>query len=65
MLSILHRGQLLIVFLLCRFSSQPLTIVGVTGPFCVLSENIYSLCVDSFDVSLPWLNFSPSYFDRI
>lgn len=34
-----------------RFSSQPLTILGVTGPFSVLAENIYSLCIDSFHVS--------------
>lgn len=34
-----------------RFSIQPLTILGVTGPFSVLAENIYSLCVSSFDVS--------------
>jgi hypothetical protein len=33
-----------------RFSSQPLTILGVTGPFSVLAENIYSLCIDSFQV---------------
>ena len=37
----------------CRFSIQPLTILGVTGPFSVLAENIYSLCVDSFDVCGP------------
>jgi hypothetical protein len=34
-----------------RFSIQPLTILGVTGPFSVLAENIYSLCQDSFHVS--------------
>lgn len=34
-----------------RFSIQPLTILGVTGPFSVLAENVYSLCVSSFDVS--------------
>ena len=33
-----------------RFSIQPLTILGVTGPFSVLAENIYSLCTHSFDV---------------
>ena len=33
-----------------RFSVQPLTILGVTGPFSVLAENIYSLCVTSFNV---------------
>ncbi|CZR62945.1 related to human band 3 anion transport protein [Phialocephala subalpina] len=32
------------------FSIQPLTILGVTGPFSVLAENIYSLCIDSFHV---------------
>ncbi|KAL8724675.1 MAG: hypothetical protein Q9181_006720 [Wetmoreana brouardii] len=31
-------------------SSQPLTILGVTGPFSVLAENIYTLCVGSFNV---------------
>lgn len=35
-----------------RFSVQPLTVLGVTGPFSVLAENIYSLCVNSFNVSL-------------
>ena len=33
-----------------RFSIQPLTILGVTGPFSVLAENIYSLCIHSFNV---------------
>ena len=33
-----------------RFSIQPLTILGVTGPFSVLAENIYSLCVRTFNV---------------
>ncbi|GAM91706.1 hypothetical protein ANO11243_097590 [Dothideomycetidae sp. 11243] len=37
------------------FSIQPLTILGVTGPFSVLAENIYSLCNDSFKV--PFLPF--------
>ncbi|GLI80749.1 hypothetical protein PoHVEF18_009106 [Penicillium ochrochloron] len=32
------------------FSIQPLTILGVTGPFSVLAENIYSLCEDEFQV---------------
>mgnify|MGYP001187430521 FL=1 len=31
-------------------SIQPLTILGVTGPFSVLAENIYALCHDSFNV---------------
>ena len=35
------------------FSVQPLTILGVTGPFSVLAENIYSLCINAFDVSAP------------
>lgn len=34
-----------------RFSIQPLTILGVTGPFAVLAENIYELCESSFHVS--------------
>lgn len=33
-----------------RFSIQPLTILGVTGPFSVLAENIYSLCEEVFKV---------------
>lgn len=33
-----------------RFSIQPLTILGVTGPFSVLAENIYTLCITSFHV---------------
>ncbi|EPE29438.1 anion exchange protein, putative [Glarea lozoyensis ATCC 20868] len=32
------------------FSIQPLTILGVTGPFSVLAENIYELCETSFQV---------------
>ncbi|KAH6675032.1 HCO3 transporter family-domain-containing protein [Halenospora varia] len=32
------------------FSIQPLTILGVTGPFSVLAENIYELCHESFHV---------------
>ncbi|KAH7316529.1 hypothetical protein B0I35DRAFT_451529 [Stachybotrys elegans] len=32
------------------FSAQPLTILGVTGPFAVLAENIYDLCEGSFNV---------------
>ncbi|GME26762.1 Bicarbonate transporter protein [Neofusicoccum parvum] len=30
------------------FSIQPLTILGVTGPFSILAENIYSLCISAF-----------------
>lgn len=33
-----------------RFSIQPLTILGVTGPFSVLAENIYKLCDEEFKV---------------
>ena len=41
------------------FSIQPLTILGVTGPFSVLAENIYSLCVESFNVPfLPFMAWS-------
>jgi hypothetical protein len=41
------------------FSNQPLTILGVTGPFSVLAENIYSLCIDSFRVPfLPFMAWS-------
>ncbi|KAF4553426.1 HCO3- transporter-like protein 1 [Elsinoe fawcettii] len=37
------------------FAIQPLTILGVTGPFAVLAENIYELCTNSFGV--PFLPF--------
>lgn len=41
------------------FSGQPLTILGVTGPFSVLAENIYSLCIGSFDIPfLPFMAWS-------
>lgn len=41
------------------FSIQPLTILGVTGPFSVLAENIYSLCTNSFDIAfLPFMAWS-------
>ncbi|OAQ98165.1 hypothetical protein LLEC1_03582 [Akanthomyces lecanii] len=33
-------------------SAQPLCILGVTGPFSVLAENIYKLCNEHFRVSL-------------
>jgi hypothetical protein len=32
------------------FSAQPLTILGVTGPFSVLAENVYELCEAHFKV---------------
>ncbi|QPC58369.1 hypothetical protein HYE67_000600 [Fusarium culmorum] len=32
------------------FSGQPLTILGVTGPFSVLAENVYELCDKHFHV---------------
>ncbi|KAL9050593.1 MAG: hypothetical protein Q9162_006551 [Coniocarpon cinnabarinum] len=32
------------------FSAQPLTIAGVTGPFSILAENMYSLCQNTFHV---------------
>ncbi|CUS09415.1 unnamed protein product [Tuber aestivum] len=37
------------------FSGQPLTILGVTGPFCILSERIYTLCHEDFHI--PYLPF--------
>ncbi|KAF2717336.1 hypothetical protein K431DRAFT_288636 [Polychaeton citri CBS 116435] len=41
------------------FSVQPLTILGVTGPFSVLAENIYSLCTNSFNIPfLPFMAWS-------
>lgn len=45
-------GNVLCSLCLDRFSIQPLTILGVTGPFSVLAENIYSLCISSFDASV-------------
>ena len=41
------------------FSSQPLTILGVTGPFSVLAETMYELCRDSFKIDfLPFMAWS-------
>ncbi|KAM6523679.1 hypothetical protein FSOLCH5_004296 [Fusarium solani] len=41
------------------FSGQPLTILGVTGPFSVLAENIYELCETHFHVEfLPVMAWS-------
>ncbi|KAJ5104932.1 hypothetical protein NUU61_002279 [Penicillium alfredii] len=41
------------------FSIQPLTILGVTGPFSVLAENIYSLCEEAFKIPfLPFMAWS-------
>jgi HCO3- transporter family len=40
-------------------SIQPLTILGVTGPFSVLAENIHALCNDSFNVGRPLSAFRP------
>ncbi|KAJ5966347.1 hypothetical protein N7481_013061 [Penicillium waksmanii] len=41
------------------FSIQPLTILGVTGPFSVLAENIYSLCDEVFQIPfLPFMAWS-------
>ena len=41
------------------FSIQPLTILGVTGPFSVLAENIYTLCSTSFNIPfLPFMAWS-------
>lgn len=41
------------------FSGQPLTILGVTGPFSVLAENIYELCEEHFHVQfLPVMAWS-------
>ncbi|KND89768.1 putative transporter [Tolypocladium ophioglossoides CBS 100239] len=41
------------------FSAQPLTILGVTGPFSVLAENIYALCDTHFHVEfLPVMAWS-------
>ena len=41
------------------FSLQPLTILGITGPFSVLAENIYRLCENSFGIEfLPFMAWS-------
>ncbi|KAK3363470.1 HCO3 transporter family-domain-containing protein [Lasiosphaeria hispida] len=41
------------------FSAQPLTILGVTGPFSVLAENMYKLCTENFHVEfLPVMAWS-------
>lgn len=61
-----HWGTIEVVFstglcglIFSLFSIQPLTILGVTGPFSVLAENIYSLCVDSFGIPfLPFMAWS-------
>lgn len=45
---VLSTGLCGIVFSLLAI--QPLTILGVTGPFSILAENIYSLCDTSFHV---------------
>ncbi|KAL2013701.1 hypothetical protein VTN00DRAFT_1226 [Thermoascus crustaceus] len=40
-------------------SIQPLTILGVTGPFSVLAENIYALCDEVFKIPfLPFMAWS-------
>lgn len=54
---VLSTGLCGVIFSL--FSIQPLTILGVTGPFSVLAENIYSLCRDSFHTPfLPFMGWS-------
>ncbi|KAF2015421.1 hypothetical protein BU24DRAFT_390729 [Aaosphaeria arxii CBS 175.79] len=41
------------------FSIQPLTILGVTGPFSILAENMYELCESSFHIQfLPFMTWS-------
>ncbi|KAF3935987.1 hypothetical protein ABW20_dc0104563 [Dactylellina cionopaga] len=37
------------------FSAQPLTILGVTGPFSILAERIYDLCIHNLHI--PYLPF--------
>ncbi|EAW12758.1 HCO3- transporter family protein [Aspergillus clavatus NRRL 1] len=54
---VLSTGLCGIIFSL--FSIQPLTILGVTGPFSVLAENIYTLCEEDFKVPfLPFMAWS-------
>ncbi|RPB05143.1 hypothetical protein L873DRAFT_1664058 [Choiromyces venosus 120613-1] len=57
-----HYGTIEVVFstglcgiIFALFSGQPLTILGVTGPFCILSERIYALCHENFNI--PYLPF--------
>ncbi|KAF9894559.1 hypothetical protein FE257_006444 [Aspergillus nanangensis] len=50
---VLSTGLCGVVFSL--FSVQPLNILGVTGPFSVLAENIYALCHEVF--AIPFLPF--------
>lgn len=45
---VLSTGLCGIIFAL--FSAQPLCILGVTGPFSVLAENVYELCEHHFNV---------------
>ncbi|KAF8462039.1 HCO3 transporter family-domain-containing protein [Kalaharituber pfeilii] len=61
-----HYGTIEVVFstglcgiIFALFSAQPLTILGVTGPFSILSERIYDLCVHSFHIEyLPFMAWS-------
>jgi hypothetical protein len=54
---VLSTGLCGLIFSLC--SIQPLTILGVTGPFSVLAENIYDLCGSSFGAPfLPFMAWS-------
>lgn len=43
------------------FGLQPLTILGVTGSFTILAENMYGLCTESFGIEfLPFTAVSSS-----
>ncbi|KAF2875267.1 HCO3 transporter family-domain-containing protein [Massariosphaeria phaeospora] len=54
---VLSTGVCGVVFSL--FSIQPLTILGVTGPFSILAENIYTLCHTTFHIPfLPFMAWS-------
>ncbi|KAF2836759.1 hypothetical protein M501DRAFT_1025814 [Patellaria atrata CBS 101060] len=46
-----------IIFSICAI--QPLNILGVTGPFSILAENMFSLCDTSFNIPfLPFMAWS-------
>nr|XP_036588987.1 hco3-transporter family protein [Colletotrichum truncatum]KAF6800629.1 hco3-transporter family protein [Colletotrichum truncatum] len=49
------------------FSAQPLTILGVTGPFSVLAENIYSLSIfNAHDYTMQYVtDFSADIFSLL
>ncbi|KAJ4298299.1 hypothetical protein N0V90_006199 [Kalmusia sp. IMI 367209] len=48
-----------IIFSVCKHADTPLTILGVTGPFSILAENMYKLCTNNFNIPfLPFMAWS-------